>query len=61
MWMRIVALAERRDADLYGQLVGFPNDPPDLSKLKPPQNHRKDGLEECWFARRRRGELPSVY
>ncbi len=59
--MRIVTLAEERDADLFRQLVGFPNDLPDLRKLKPPHNHRKEGLGECWFARYRRGELPSVY
>jgi len=61
MWMRIVALAAERDADLYAQLVGFPYDLPDLGALKPPHNRRKEGLEECWFARRRRGELPNVY
>ncbi len=61
MWMRIVTLAEQREAGLYCQLVGFPNDLPDLSKLKPPHNHRKQGLDECRFARRQRGELPSVY
>jgi 5-methylcytosine-specific restriction endonuclease McrA len=61
MWMRIAALAEERDADLYFQLVGFPNDLPDLGKLKPPHNDRTEGLDECRFARRRRGELPNVY
>ena len=61
LWMRIVTLAEEHEADLYYQLVGFPKDLPDLGKLKPPGNDRRDGLQECWFARRRRGELPSVY
>lgn len=61
MWMRIVALAEKTDADLYLQLVGFPKDLPNLNKLSPPYNHRKAGLEESWFALRQRGELPSVY
>jgi hypothetical protein len=61
MWMRIVSLAESRDTDLYHQLVGFPDDLPDLSKLRPPQNRRKEGLEQCWFARRQRGDLPNVY
>jgi 5-methylcytosine-specific restriction endonuclease McrA len=61
MWMRILALAAERDADLYAQLVGFPHDLPDLGALRPPHNHRKEGLDECWFARRRRGELLNVY
>lgn len=61
MWMRIVTLAEERDAELYYQLVGFPDDLPDLSRLRPPQNPREEGVEECWFAQRRRGELPPIY
>lgn len=61
MWMRIVALARDRDPDLYSQLVGFPKDLPDLSRLRPPQNTRVAGIEQCAFARRRRGSLPAVY
>lgn len=61
LWMRIVTLAAEHEAELYCQLVGFPTDLPDLSSLKPPCNHRKEGVEECWFARARRGELPRVY
>ncbi len=59
--MRIAALAEERDADLYVRIAGFPGDLPDLGKLKPPRNLRPEGLEECWFARRRRNELPNIY
>ncbi len=61
MWMRIVALAKDRDTSLYFQLVGFPNDLPNLSKMRPPQNNRKEGLEHCWFAKRQRGFLPDAY
>jgi hypothetical protein len=61
MWMRIVALAKDRDTALYFQLVGFPEDLPNLSKLRPPQNARKESLEDCWFARRQRGFLPVAY
>lgn len=56
MWMRIVILAEVRDADLYDRLVGLPDDLPDLRKLRPPQNSRREGLQQCWFARRQRGD-----
>ena len=59
--MRIVALAEERDAELYGQLVGLPHELPNLGNLKPPHNLRPEGVEESWFARRRRGELPNEY
>jgi len=61
VWMRIVTLAEEHEVDLYHQLVGFPNDLPDLSRLRPPHNERREGLEESSFARRRRGDLPDVY
>ncbi len=61
MWMRIVALASDRDTSLYFQLVGFPEDLPDLNKLRPPLNIRKEGLEDCWFARRQRGNLLAAY
>jgi len=61
MWMRIVSLAKDRDTSLYFQLVGFPQDLPNLSKLRPPQNVRKEGLEHCWIARRQRGNLPAAY
>ena len=61
MWMRIVHLAKDRDPGLYFQLVGFPQDLPDLKKRRPPQNLRKEGLEHCWFARRERGNLPAAY
>jgi hypothetical protein len=60
-WMRIVALARDRDRDLYFRLVGFPGDLPDLRKLKPPRNTREEGLQDSWFARRQRGDLPDEY
>jgi hypothetical protein len=59
MWIRIVALAKDRDPALYFQLVGFPKDLPNLRKLRPPRNIRKDNLS--WFDRRQRGELPDEY
>jgi len=61
IWMRIVALAEEHEPDLYYQLVGFPDDLPDLRRLRPPRNHRQEDVGECWFAQRRRGELPDRY
>jgi len=61
MWMRIVALAKDCDTGLYFRLVGFPDDLPNLRKMRPPLNARKEGLEHCWFARRQRGNLPAAY
>ena len=61
IWMRIVPLAEEHEPELYYHLVGFPDDLPDLGRLRPPRNHRQEGVEECWFAQRRRGELADRY
>lgn len=61
MWMRIVDLAQERDADLYQQLTGFPENLPNLGRLRPPTNSRPDGIEISWYAKRRRGELPESY
>jgi hypothetical protein len=61
MWMRIVDLAKTHERSLYSQLVGFPDDLPDVRRLRPPANGRKAGRDECWLARRERGELPDAY
>lgn len=61
MWMRIVDLANARDVVLYNQLTGFPEDLPDLSRLRPPSNSRREGIEISWHAKRQRGQLPQSY
>ena len=61
MWMRIVDLAKERDLALYHQLTGFPDDLPDLRRLRPPRNTRPEGLEMSWHAKRQRGQLPESY
>lgn len=61
MWMRIVDLAKERDADLYQQLTGFPEDLPDLGCLRPPNNSRPEGIEISWYAKQQRGQLPESY
>lgn len=61
MFMRIVELAAKYDPALYARLAGFPEELPDLSKLRPPRNDRKDSVVKSWFARRERGELPPEY
>lgn len=61
MWMRIVDLAKERDADLYKQLTGFPEDLPDLGRLRPPNNSRPEGIEISWYAKQQRGQLPESY
>lgn len=61
MWMRIVALAKELDANLYGQLAGFPEDLPNLGRLTPPGNSRPESIEASWYAKRQRGQLPETY
>ncbi|HJZ94298.1 MAG TPA: HNH endonuclease [Gemmataceae bacterium] len=61
-WIKIVALAKEHDADLYRQLLGFPDDLPDLRSLRPPGgNTRPNGIKQSHFCRREKGELPPIY
>jgi hypothetical protein len=48
-------------ASLYGELMGYPNDLPNLSMLRPRDNARPEGIRYSHFERRKRGELPEVY
>lgn len=62
LWMEIVAMAERADPNLHQQLMGFPDDLPDLRTLQPPHgNDRPEGVEQSFLVIRERGELPAVY
>jgi hypothetical protein len=60
MWMRIIELAEAYDQEHFGRMMGFPDD---LSRLdqSPPVNTRPEGLQQSWYAKKQRGELPEVY
>lgn len=61
MWIRTIELAQEYHRELYLQLTGFPDDLPDLSRLRPPDgNTRPEGISESWFAKRERGELQSL-
>lgn len=41
--------------------MGFPDDLPDLRRLRPPSNSRPKGVRDCYFAQREKGELPEMY
>jgi len=57
-----VTLARRYDPDLFQRLMGFPDDLPDLGRLRPPEgNTRPEGVEESYFAQREKGVLPETY
>ncbi len=62
LWIGIVALAERYDPSLYRRLMGFPDDLPDLKRLRPPGgNTRPDGVRTSYFVKRKDGLLPVTY
>lgn len=61
MWMRIVDLARERDLILHRQLNGFPEDLPNLSRLRAPGNSSPGGVDISWYAKRQRGQLPTSY
>jgi len=62
LWIEIVTLAARFAPDLYGRVMGYPDDLPNLARLKPPAgNTRPQGIAQSHFARRERNELPATY
>lgn len=62
LWMRIIDLAQRFDRPLHQRLMGYPDDLPDLSHLRPPQgNTRPEGVEQSCFELRKRGTLGDTY
>jgi hypothetical protein len=62
LWIEVVSLCRRKDPDLHRRLVGYPDDLPDLSRLRPPAgNSRPEGIAQSHYARRSRGELPPTY
>ncbi len=66
-YLRILALKLQRPEDpeidrLYAEAFGYPDDLPDLTKLRPPGGNARAGSEATSFhARRTRGELPTTY
>jgi hypothetical protein len=62
LWIGIVALAFRRDRTLFRRLMCFPDDLPELRRLRPPGgNSRPSGIADSYFRQRQRGELPVTY
>ena len=46
---------------LIRELMGYPLDLPNLANCRVPENTRPEGIDDSYFARRERGELPQVY
>lgn len=62
VWMRIVEIVAASRPQSLAEILGYPDDLPDLSKLRPPGGNAKpEGVEQSYFRRRERGELPEMY
>jgi hypothetical protein len=61
MMIRTLDILATADRAVYRLWMGYPDDLPDLSTLKPSGNTKPDGVNNCFFARRKRGELEEVY
>lgn len=60
-WLAILESVARNDEPWFRNLVGFPEDIPNLNAKRPPSNSKPEGIEESAFALRERGELPDWY
>jgi HNH endonuclease len=60
--LRRVEIMARCAPDEWKRMMGFPEDLPNLRRESPPNgNSRPEGLDECWYERQQRNELPEVY
>lgn len=60
--MAAIRVFREREPDLYERWISFPDNLPELSRLRPPGgNSRPEGLDRSHLARKKRGELPDTY
>ncbi len=60
--LEIATLEEERSPDERTLFLAYPDNLPDLALLKPPTgNELPEGVEQSFFARKKRGELPETY
>ena len=60
--MKLLCILAKHDRAEYEKMMGFPEDLPDLSALKPPRgNRRPEGISESCFSRKNHGDLQSIY
>ena len=60
-WIRTLTALKVSDPGLFREYLGFPDDLPDLRAKRVKHNSRPDGLLNCYFAQRERGELQATY
>lgn len=59
--IRTLRTLAANDPETFLLWMSYPLELPDLSKLRPPENSKPDGVHDCYFARRSRGELEATY
>jgi hypothetical protein len=62
-WLRILRAVAATDERLFRELVGYPQDLPDLApgRRRPKENNRPGGLAESAYQLRQAGRLPDWY
>ena len=60
-WIQTLEWLKTTNLHLYEEFMGFPDDLPDLRRKRVPTNTKPEGIKECYFARRERGDLPAIY
>jgi len=59
--IRILKIMARCAPAEWKQMMGFPENLPNLKRKIPPINTRSQGLDECFHEKRARNKLPEVY
>jgi len=57
----IQANPDGKTARMFRHFMSYPEDLPDLAKLRPPQNSKLEGVARSHFARKARNELADEY
>ena len=62
LMIEILAAVAKTNPALHRELLGFPDDLPDLAQLKPPSgNSRPLGIKQSHYALRQTGKLADTY
>jgi hypothetical protein len=60
-WIRILDALSKSDPSLHQELMGFPDDLPDLRRKRSSFNTRPTGVLNCYFVLRENDQLPGSY
>ena len=60
-WIQVLELARSVQTLLFRELLGFPDDLPNLATLRPPTNSLPQGIHESWYALRLANKLPETF